>query len=272
MFPTDIGNLVTYYLTNHFEGIMDYHFTARVEKQFDDIAEGKLQWNNMIAGFYGPFHVTIDKAYERQEKVKGERLLGVDPVSGKNVYVKLGRFGAMVQLGETNDEKGQKPRFAGLRKGQNMESLTLEEALDLLKLPRVVGLIDGKEVVAAIGRFGPYLSFDKAFYSIPAGDDPALVSLERAKEIMEEKKKKASEKIIRTYEDRPDVIVQNGRYGPYISIGKQNIPIPRKTEAATLTLEDCLALAEKYLEAKADNPSPKTTKTRKAPARKPKKS
>jgi len=269
--PTDIGNLVTQYLLNHFESIMDYHFTAKVEKEFDDIAEGKMEWNKMIGAFYKPFHNTIEKAYENQDKVKGERLLGIDPATGKNVYVKLGRFGAMVQLGETNTDTGEKPKFAGLKKTQGMETITLLEALDLLKLPRTVGTYNDLEIVAAVGRFGPYLIYNKAFFSIPAADDPATVSLDRAIAIIEDKKKKEAEKVIKTFAERPDVIIQNGRYGPYFSIGKQNIPIPKKTDAATLTLEECLDLANKYLETKGKEPKGAAKKPAKSAGRKPKK-
>lgn len=272
--PTDIGNLVTLYLMNHFEGIMDYHFTARVEKEFDDIAEGKMKWNKMIASFYKPFHSTIEKAYENQDKVKGERLLGIDPATGKNVYVKLGRFGAMVQLGETNTDTGEKPKFAGLKKTQGMETITLDEALDLLKLPRSVGKYNDMEIVAAVGRFGPYLSYNKAFFSVPATDDPATLTLDRAIAIIEDKKKREAEKVIKTFAERPDVVVQNGRYGPYISIGKQNVPIPKKTEAANLTLDECLELLNQYLEGRGKGKESKggARKPAKAAGRKTKKS
>ncbi|MGC8864947.1 MAG: type I DNA topoisomerase [Bacteroidales bacterium] len=252
LFPTDIGILVTQFLMNHFDEIMDYNFTATVEKEFDEIAEGRLKWNEMIKKFYGPFHQTVQKAMQSQEKAKGERLLGIDPATGQNVYVKIGRFGAMVQVGETNDPSGRKPKFAGLRKGQSIETITLEEALDLLKLPKSLGEYNGKEIIVSTGRFGPYLMYDKAFFSIPKGEDPLEVSLERAIEIIEEKKKKDAEKIICSFPERPDVVVQNGRYGPYISVGKDNIPIPKGTDPATLSLQDCLALAEKYLANKKD--------------------
>ncbi len=252
LFPTDIGILVTQFLLNHFDEIMDYNFTATVEKEFDEIAEGRLQWNKMIEKFYHPFHRIVEKAMQSQEKAKGERLLGIDPATGQNVYVKIGRFGAMVQVGETNDPSGRKPRFAGLRKGQSIETITLEEALDLLKLPKTIGEYNGKEIIASTGRFGPYLIYDKSFFSIPKGEDPLEVSLERAIEIIEEKKKKDSEKIIRAFPERPDVVVQNGRYGPYISVGKDNIPIPKGTDPASLSLDDCLALAEKHLSGKND--------------------
>ncbi|MEJ5304047.1 MAG: type I DNA topoisomerase [Bacteroidales bacterium] len=263
LFPTDIGILVTQFLMNHFDEIMDYNFTATVEKEFDEIAEGRLQWSKLIEKFYHPFHQVVEKAMHSQEKAKGERLLGVDPVSGQNVYVKIGRFGAMVQVGETNDPSGRKPKFAGLRKGQSIETITLQEALDLLKLPKTVGEYNGKEIVASTGRFGPYLMYDKAFFSIPKGEDPLEISLERAIEIIEEKKKKDAEKIIRTFPERTDVVIQNGRYGPYISVGKDNIPIPKGTDPASLSLEECLALAEKHLAGKKDNPDKAARKSTK---------
>lgn len=252
--PTDIGILVTQFLMNNFENIMDYQFTARVEKEFDEIAEGKLKWNKMIQRFYWPFHETVVKTQQTQEKVKGERLLGVDPVSGKNVYAKIGRYGAMVQLGESKDPTGQKPRFASLRKNQSIETITLEEALSLFKLPRSVGMYMEKEIIASTGRFGPYLLYNSVFYSLPKDEDPLVIDQEKAIQIIEEKNRKEAAKIIKTFPERPDVVIQNGRYGPYIKIGSENIPIPKKVAPESLDLQQCLELQKKYLESKA-NPS-----------------
>jgi len=249
--PTDIGILVTQFLMHNFENIMDYQFTARVEKEFDEIADGKLKWNQMIQRFYWPFHETVVKTFETQEKVKGERLLGVDPASGKKVYAKIGRYGSIVQLGETKDPTGQKPRFAGLKKNQSIETITLEEALSLFKLPRTVGFYMGKEIIVSTGRYGPYLLYSNTFYSIPKDEDPLMINQEKAIQIIEEKNQKEAAKIIKTFPERPDVVIQNGRYGPYIKIGNENIPIPKKIDPQSLELQQCLELQKQYLESKA---------------------
>ncbi len=246
LFPTDIGILVNNYLVSNFSEIMDYNFTASVEKDFDEIADGNIKWNNMIAGFYKPFHQSIEKAFESTEKVKGEKLLGIDPATGKNIYVKLGRFGPIVQLGETESEKGEKPKFAGLRKTQSIETITLDDALELFRLPRLVGKLNEIEIIAAIGRFGPYIQYNKAFYSLSKTDDPLTVTIERAVEIMAEKKRKDAEKLLKTFADRKDIIVQKGRFGPYISIGPKNVPLPKGTDVESLTVESCLAIADNY--------------------------
>ena len=242
LMPTDIGSLVNRFLTQHFEEIVDYQFTAKVEKEFDSIADGKNQWNKMIGDFYQPFKTQVEDTMENAEREKGERLLGVDPKSGKNMYARIGRFGPMCQIGEADDE--EKPRFASLKKGQSIEDITFEEALDLFKFPIKVGEIDGKVVNVAIGRFGPYVSHNKVFASIPKGEDPIDVDFDRAVELLEEKKKKDAERFIKGFEE-PEIQVLKGRWGPYIKFNKKNFKIPKTTEAEGLTLEDCIALIEK---------------------------
>ena len=242
LFPTDIGTLVNKFLVQHFENIIDYNFTANVEKEFDEIAEGRTVWNQMIKDFYTSFHQQIKDTTENAGKFSGERKLGIDPESGKNVFVKVGRFGPMIQIGDTESE--DKPRFAGLRKDQGMEDITLEEALKLFDYPRLVGTYEEKEVTVAIGRFGPYVKHNSAFYSLQKTDDPADISLERAIELITTKREKVAQSLIQEFEKEPDLKVLNGRYGPYITYKKKNFKIPKDTDAATLTLEDCLKIVE----------------------------
>ncbi len=242
LFPTDIGILVTRFLVQHFDRVMDYNFTASVEKEFDEIAEGKKVWNEMIKEFYGPFHAKIEDTQEKSGKFSGERLLGKDPESGKNIYVKIGRFGPLAQIGETESE--EKPKFAGLRKNQSIETITLEEALKLFEYPRILGNYEDKEVSVAIGRFGPYVKHDSKFISIKKDDDPGSIKLERAIELIEDKRKVEREKIIKEFDKDKKVQLLNGRYGAYLVIDKQNYKIPKGTDAAALTLEECYKIAE----------------------------
>jgi len=242
LFPTDLGIIVNSFLTQHFNDILDYNFTASVEKEFDEIAQGKKAWNKMIDTFYHPFHTKIEDTQEKSKKFSGEKLLGTDPESGKNVFVKLGKFGPMVQIGDTSDE--EKPRFAGLKRDQSIDSISLEEALELFNFPRQIGDFEDEEMVVGIGRFGPFVRHKNAFFSIPKEDDPSSITQERAVELIEEKRKADREKIICEYDENPDVKVLKGRYGPYISIGKSNFKIPKGTEPATLTLEDCIKISE----------------------------
>ncbi len=244
LFPTDIGMVVTDFLSEHFDNIMDYGFTADVEKQFDDIAEGLKDWTKMIESFYNPFHTSIEDTLENAERAKGERKLGIDPKSGRPVLVRIGRYGPMVQIGEVEDE--EKPQFASLLKDQSIESISLEEALELFKLPRKVGEYEGKEIQAAIGRFGPYLRWNSLFVSLKKdeGDDPMTVQLDRAIELIEIKKEQEKNKYIKVFEEDKNVQVLNGRYGPYIKFGKKNIKIPKDKVPAELTYDDCVKLAE----------------------------
>jgi DNA topoisomerase-1 len=221
---------------------MDYNFTASVEKEFDEIAEGKKEWNEMIKEFYGPFHSKIEDTQEKSGKFSGERLLGVDPESGKNIYVKIGRFGPLAQIGETESE--EKPKFAGLRKNQSIETITFEEALKLFEFPRILGNYEEKEVSVAIGRFGPYVKHDSKFISIKKDDNPESIKLERAIELIEAKRKVEREKIIKIFPEDDKVQLLNGRYGAYMVIDKQNYKLPKGTDAASLTLEECYKISE----------------------------
>jgi DNA topoisomerase-1 len=240
LFPTDIGILVNKFLFQYFESIIDYNFTANVEKEFDEIAEGRQQWNSMIREFYGPFHKKIEDTNENSAKFSGEKLLGVDPVSGKNLFVKVGRFGPMVQLGDTDSE--EKPKFAGLNKTQTMESLTLADALELFSFPRLLGLFEDKEMTVAIGRFGPYVKHDAKFYSLSKTDDPATVDAERAVEVIVAKREKEQQGTILEFHQEPELKVLNGRYGPYITFKKSNYKIPKGTDPSKLSLDDCKSI------------------------------
>lgn len=250
LIPTDIGIVVTDFLMEHFQQVMDYSFTADVEKEFDEIARGEKKWNEMIGQFYADFHSRVEEVSETSERAKGERLLGQEPGTGENVYVKIGRFGPMAQIGEASDEK--KPRFASLLVDQSIQSITLEETLELFKLPRLVGEFEGEEVVAAIGRFGPYLRHKGKFVSLKKaeGDEPLTIEIDRAIELIEVKRQAERDRIINRFEGDPLVQVLNGRYGPFIQIGegarknKQNVKIPKGVEPKSLTRDMCLELAE----------------------------
>ncbi|MCX6276677.1 MAG: type I DNA topoisomerase [Bacteroidetes bacterium] len=241
LFPTDIGTLVNSFLVQYFMNIMDYNFTATVEEEFDEIAEGKLVWNQMIKTFYDPFHKQIEGALETSKKVSGEKLIGKDPGSGAPVYVKIGRYGPMVQVGNAEDET--KPRFAGLKKGQSIETITLAEALELFRLPRSLGEFENSEVVVASGRFGPYIKNQSQFFSLPKTDDPLTVELDRAIDIIQSKRLLDSQKVLNEFKFGDTVIqVLNGRYGAYISCNKENYKIPRGKDPKTLTQSDCKAI------------------------------
>ena len=242
LLPTDIGILVNRFLLQYFESIIDYNFTANVEKEFDKISEGKRAWNKMIKDFYTGFHKQIVSTTENSGKFSGEKLLGVDPASGKNVYVKVGRFGPVAQIGDTESE--EKPRFAGLRKDQSIENVTLEEVLKLFEFPRILGVFEDKEVSVSVGRFGPYVKHNNAFYSLAKTDNPTNIDIERAIEIIEEKRQKDVENTLMTFENDPDMKVLNGRFGPYISYKKKNYRIGKDVDPHTMTYDDCLKLVE----------------------------
>ncbi|MFA0964317.1 type I DNA topoisomerase [Roseivirga sp. BDSF3-8] len=245
LFPTNIAMVVNDFLKEHFPTVIDYSFTAKVEKEFDEIAHGGKAWEQMIEDFYGNFHDRVEQTenIERSE-VPSSRELGVDPKSGRKVIVRLGRFGPLAQIGD-QEEDGEKPQYASLRKGQFIENITLEDALELFKLPRDVGMFEDKKVVAAIGRFGPYIRHDSKFVSLPKEDDPHSVSEERAIELILAKRKADAEKHIKSFDENPDVQILNGRWGPYIKVGKKNVKIPKDKDPKELTLEECLDLAEK---------------------------
>jgi DNA topoisomerase-1 len=246
LFPTDIGSVVNDFLVQHFKGIVDFNFTAKVEKQFDEIAAGLEEWTTMIGNFYAPFHADVQSTIETADKATGVRELGVHPEKGEKVSVRIGRYGPFVQVGEnaSDDNKDYKPLYASLRTGQSIETITLDEALELFKLPKVVGEFESKPMKVAIGRFGPYISHNSAFVSLPKEIDPLDVTEEQAIELILEKRKKDAEKLIKAFDEDPTVKVLNGRWGPYIEFGKQNVKIPKDvTDPLTLTFEQVKALA-----------------------------
>ena len=243
LFPTDIGMVVNDFLEQYFVNIMNYNFTADVEKKFDAIAMGEENWTAMISDFYEPFHQKVDNTLQTSEKSKGERILGEDPETGKTVSVKIGRFGPMVQIGEAEDE--EKPKFASLLKGQGLESITLEEALELFKLPRTLGQFENDDVTVAIGKYGPYVRHQNKFVSLQKEDDPHSVTLDRAIELIRAKRDEEKNRIIREFDEKPGLQVLNGRYGPYITYEKKNYKIPRNKKPEELTLEECMEIIEK---------------------------
>lgn len=244
LFPTDIGMVVTDFLQQHFPVILDYNFTASVEKEFDEIAEGELGWQKMLGAFYGPFHKSVEEAQSNSEYVKSERMLGVDPATGKNVYARVGRFGPMVQLGEAEEISGEKPKFAGLQKGQLVATITLEEALSLFSLPRSLGEFEGKEVVVSLGRFGPFVRHDSKFTSLGKQDDPYTITLERAIELILAKRQADIDKYINKF---GDIEIINGRWGAYISYNDHNFKIAKTIDPKTLTEQDCREIIEQGL-------------------------
>jgi len=240
LFPEDIGILVNDFLMEHFHDIVDYNFTAKVEEDFDRIASGKLVWNKMLDNFYKPFRKTLDKALETSHPGKSERLLGNDPVTGKPVTVRLGRYGAMAQLGASDDPD---KRYAGLQKGQLLESITLEEALRLFTLPRYLGVYQDFPVVVSTGRFGPYVKWQGKFISLAKTDDPYTVTLQRSIQLIEQSKTEDSKKHILEFPEE-GIRILKGRYGPYITQNKKNYKIPRGTDPESLTLEDCMKIIQ----------------------------
>jgi DNA topoisomerase-1 len=243
LFPTDIGAVVNDFLVQYFKGIVDFNFTASVEKQFDEIAQGLEEWTHMIRKFYDPFHKDVQSTIETADKATGERELGVN-ADGKKVSVRIGRYGPFVQVGENaTDADPAKPLYASLRNGQSIETITLEDALELFKLPKNVGTFEDKDMTVAIGKFGPYIRHNSTFTSLPRDIDPLDVSEEKAIELILEKRKKDAEKLIKTFDEDPTVKVLNGRWGPYIEFGKQNVKIPKGKEPLELTFEEVKALA-----------------------------
>lgn len=253
LFPTNMAMIVNDFLVEHFPDITNYSFTAEIEQEFDEIASGKLEWHRMIDQFYKPFHKVVSKTekVERSSVANKVRELGVHPKSGLKIYAKLGKFGAYVQLGENpEDGKEGKPKFASLRPGQFLENITVEDALELFKMPRDMGEFEEKPVVVNIGRFGPYVMHDKKFVSIPKEEDPYTITPERAVELIKEKRIADANKTIKLFEENPDIQILNGRFGPYIKAGKKNVKIPKGKVPAELTLAECVELAEKAPERK----------------------
>lgn len=259
LFPTDLGMVVTDFLKRHFKEVMDYGFTAEIEEEFDEIAGGKLRWNHMIDEFYKPFHTHIETTLETAERAKGERELGVEPQTGKKVIARMGRYGPMVQIGDTSEE--EKPRFAKLKATQSIETITLDEAMELFKLPRNLGNFEGSEVLINIGRFGPYASHDKKFYSLNKEMDPYSVTLDEVAPMIEEKRKAKNERTIKVFE-KEKIQILNGPYGAYIKQGLRNYKLTKEQQerATDLTIEEVKAIIE---ELKA-NPPKKVARKKKA--------
>lgn len=241
LFPDNIGMIVNDFLIENFENILDYNFTASVEKEFDEIATGNMNWYEMIKKFYTPFHERVTQTLAKSSVSKGERKLGTDPETGKPVIVRMGRFGAIVQIGET--DSNEKPKYASLRKGQNIESITLEEALALFKLPRIIGKFEDKDLTVSIGRFGPYILHNGVFYSLNKNlDDPYTIETERAIEIIQEKRQRDQNKIIRVFDEDKEMMILNGRWGPYLKYKNDNFRLPKNTDPKSLSYQDCLTL------------------------------
>ncbi len=244
LIPTDIGIVVNDFLLEYFPEIMDYNFTATVEKDFDDIAEGKKEWVKPIKEFYSDFEPQIESILQTKTEHKvGERILGKEPGTGKPVSVKIGRFGPIVQIGSANDE--EKPRFAQMKPGQTLETITLEEALSLFSLPRTLGEYNGENITIGAGRFGPYIKVGTSYVSLPKTHDPLTVSLDEAKQLIDEKRKSDAEKIIKTFEQEPELQIINGRYGPYICYKKSNYKLSKDSTPAQLTIEECMDIIKK---------------------------
>lgn len=261
LIPTDAGCVVNDFLMQYFPKIMDYNFTASVEKEFDEVAEGEKKWTDMMEVFYKDFHPLVETTLATKSEHKvGERMLGTDPVSGKPVSVKIGRFGPVVQIGSSEDE--EKPKFAQLNKEHSLETITLEEALELFKLPRVLGELEGKAVSVGVGRFGPYVRHDKEYVSIPKGMDPMTVTMEEAEQMLREKKEKDAQKVIKQFPENPDMQVLNGRYGPYIAYQKKNYKIPENVNPADLSLDACFKVIDLQNQ-KAEMRKTKTTARKK---------
>ena len=242
LIPTDIGTVVNDFLMEHFPDILDYHFTANVEKDFDAIAEGQLVWSTALDKFYKIFHPIVEAASAvKTERKVGERQVGTDPVSGKPVYVKIGRYGPIAQIGDANpeDKNAPKPRFASLMKGQSIETITLKEVLKLFDLPRTIGEYEGKEMMAGIGRFGPFVRHNNIFISIPKTLNPISITSEEAITLIEEKRKKEAQRHIKSFDEEPGLEILNGRYGAYIAFDGKNYRIPKNVVPAEMTLEEC---------------------------------
>jgi DNA topoisomerase-1 len=248
LFPTDLGMVVTDFLKQHFKSVMDYGFTAQIEEEFDEIAEGKMKWSNMIDGFYKPFHNNIELTLEKAERAKGERVLGAEAETGKKVIARMGRFGPMVQIGDSNIPE-EKPRFAKLKADQSIETITMDEAMELFKLPLVLGEYEGKEVAVNVGRFGPYVRWGEEFISLPRGEDLLTVDMERAIEVIGGKQ--IADAPIAIYNDKP-VTKGKGRFGPFIKWDDIFINVPKAYNFDHLTQKDCEELIEKKLEKEAN--------------------
>ena len=250
LFPADIAMLVTDFLVEHFPRIMNYKFTAHIEEELDEIARGEINKKVMLDEFYFPFKEKVDHTIENTERVSGERVLGTDPETGNQVSVRMARFGPVAQLTNLKD-KDAKPQYAGLRREQKLETISIVEALDLFKLPRSLGEDEDQEVIVAIGKFGPYVRHNSKFYSLKKDYDPYSIDLDEAVEVLEAKRKSDSEKVIKIFNDNSDYQILNGRWGPYLKAGKKNIRLPKDRDPASFTLEECIELSENYVPSKS---------------------
>jgi DNA topoisomerase-1 len=243
LFPTDLGLVVTDFLKQHFNDVMDYNFTARIEEEFDEVAQGKILWSKMIDDFYNPFKKDVDNTIENAERIRGERELGVDPLSGKKVIARMGRYGPMVQIGDVADE--EKPKFAKLKNTQSIETISYDEAMELFRLPRNLGAFEGSDVTVNIGRFGPYISHDTKFYSLGKEFDPYTISYETAAPMIVEKRTAKEQRTIKVFE-KEKIQLLRGPYGPYIKQGLRNYKLPKEKQetAADLSLEEVKAIIE----------------------------
>lgn len=239
LFPTDIGMVVNDFLVEHFGNIVDFNFTASVEEQFDEIARGECEWTSMLEGFYKPFHSEVEKALSGTSKrANTSRLLGIDPISDLQVYATITRFGSAAQIGESGVDIP--PKFASLKANQSISTITLEEALALFKLPRSLGLFEEMEIKVGIGKFGPYLVHNKIFTSIKPDDDPYIIELDRAIELIQQKRQDIASRLLKEFPSHPEIKVVNGRFGPYITIGKQNVKMPKGTDPLSVSIEQAL--------------------------------
>jgi DNA topoisomerase-1 len=266
LMPTDSGIIVNDFLTDNFPRVLEYGFTAYLEKEFDKIADGEVRWIDTLHQFYTIFHPVVEAVSASKSELKvGERLLGADPKTGKPISVKIGRFGPFVQIGSAEDE--EKPQFASLAKGQSIETVTLNEVLPLFELPRAVGELHGKPVIAAIGRFGPYLKYDNTFTTIPKDYDPYHITIEEADKLIAEKKEREANKRIKSFPEDDKLQILNGRYGPYISYNKTNSKIPSGLVPAEISYEEAMKIVNETSEKTAGKKKEKTT-TPKAAAKK----
>ena len=265
LLPTDIGLIVNDYLAENFVDILDYNFTAKVEKEFDEIADGTIIWNDMIDRFYDKFHVTVNAAMENKNRQTTTRQLGIDPKSGKMVYAKVGKFGPYVQLGENEDECGEKPQYANISNGQLVATITLEEAITLFQLPRTLGEFENKVVVIGVGRFGPYIRHDGKFVSLPKADNPYTVTLERAVELIKDKRVTDAQRHLKKFEESDNLEIMNGRWGAYIAYDGKNYKLPKDADIQALTYEECLKIVESQQSAE---PKTKSVKAKVAAVKK----
>jgi len=240
LIPDNIGLIVNDFLIQHFSEIMDYNFTANIEKEFDEIAAGNLDWVEMIKRFYEKFHPKVENTLKNAGFVTGERILGIDPESGKPVIVKIGKYGPVVQIGDNNDK--EKPRYTPLPKNKNIENITLEEALDLFKFPKKIGTYDGKDIIVGTGRFGPYINYNNKFYSLRKEDDPLTIDENKAIEIINEKNKAEQNKILKEFQENKNLKILNGPWGAYIKYGKKNYKIPKDKNPELLSYEECMEI------------------------------